>query len=221
MSTAEDTKTRLLNAAGQVFAAKGFEAATVREICRLAGVGNIAAVNYYFRDKESLYRESVRHAYTCRLAHVPRPTWPPGTPPAFKLRQFLRHFLAALLEGPDQPWQLELMMRELAHPSAACVEFVHNLARPTFELVLGILDEVLPAETSTTDRHLTVLSIIGQCIYHRLARSVVGLVVGAEEFRAYDAARLAEHIADFSLAALGLRQPAAALNGAHPPGEAP
>jgi TetR/AcrR family transcriptional regulator, regulator of cefoperazone and chloramphenicol sensitivity len=220
MALLDDTKTRLLQAAGKVFAAKGFEAATVREICRLAEVSNIAAVNYYFRDKESLYLESVRQAYCCRLSLIPRPDWPAGTPPADKLRYFIRSFLEALLEASHQPWQLELMMRELAHPSAACVEFVRDLARPNFDLVLGILDEVVPAATPPTKRHLIALSIIGQCIYHRLARAVVATLVGEEEFQIYDAARLADHIIDFSLGALGLQHvPPRSTDMSSPPPE--
>lgn len=204
MTPADDTKTRLLDAAGRIFAARGFEAATVREICRLAEVGNIAAVNYYFGDKETLYLESVRHAYNCRLLKVPRPAWAPGTTTAEKLRYFIRAFLDALLEGPHRPWQQELMMRELAHPSTACADFVRDLARPNFELVLSIIDEAVPPETPAEKRQLIALSIIGQCLYHRLARSVVGMLVGEETFRGFDAARLADHITAFSLAALGL-----------------
>jgi TetR/AcrR family transcriptional regulator, regulator of cefoperazone and chloramphenicol sensitivity len=204
MSATDDTRQRLLQAAGQVFAAKGFEAATVREICRLADVGNIAAVNYYFRDKERLYIESVKNACASRLDKVPRPDWAPDATTADKLRHFLRAFLGLLLEGPPQPWQLQLMMRELANPSAACAEFVRDLARPNFELVLSIIDEALPPRTSKSKRHLIALSIIGQCIYHRLARPIVGMLVGDQEFQHLDADRLAEHIADFSLAALGL-----------------
>jgi AcrR family transcriptional regulator len=63
MSSKDDTQQRLLEAAGQVFAERGYEAATVREICQRADV-NIAAVNYYFRDKERLYIEAVKSA--CR-----------------------------------------------------------------------------------------------------------------------------------------------------------
>lgn len=204
MASVDDTKTRLLQAAGKVFAAKGFEAATVREICRLASVGNIAAVNYYFRDKETLYREAVRHAYSCRLSSLPRPDWPPDMAPADKLRRFLQGILAALLEGPDEQWQRELMMRELAHPSEGCLEFVRHLVRPAFELLLSILDEIVLPETPPVKRHLLALSIVGQCVYHKLARPIVGMLVGEEEFRTYDAGRLADHIASFSLTALGL-----------------
>jgi len=51
------TRERLLAAAGRVFAEKDYRKATIAEICRLAET-NIAAVNYHFGDKETLYREA-------------------------------------------------------------------------------------------------------------------------------------------------------------------
>jgi Bacterial regulatory proteins, tetR family len=54
-----DAKRRLVRAALQVFASKGYEGASTREICRLADV-NVAGIHYYFGDKASLYREVFR-----------------------------------------------------------------------------------------------------------------------------------------------------------------
>jgi len=53
------TREKLIEAAGQVFAERGFQEATVREICSRAGT-NGAAVNYHFGDKLGLYTEVLR-----------------------------------------------------------------------------------------------------------------------------------------------------------------
>src|SRR5271154_6682228 len=48
------TRQQLLEAAGHMFAKKGFERSTAKEICERAGT-NTAAVNYYFGGIEALY----------------------------------------------------------------------------------------------------------------------------------------------------------------------
>jgi len=50
----QSTRRRLLEVAGQVFADKGFDRATGKEICERAGT-NTAAVNYYFGGIDGLY----------------------------------------------------------------------------------------------------------------------------------------------------------------------
>jgi len=66
-----ETHDRLLDAAGAVFAEKGYHHATVAEICERAGA-NIAAVNYYFRSKDNLYVEAWREAFQRSVrAHPP------------------------------------------------------------------------------------------------------------------------------------------------------
>ena len=106
----DDPRERILRAAGQEFAAHGFEAATVRDICAAAGA-NVAAVNYYFGDKRRLYIESVKHAHEERVRQVPQPDWSPGTPAAVKLRDFVGNLLERMLGGGQQPWQVKLMMQ--------------------------------------------------------------------------------------------------------------
>jgi AcrR family transcriptional regulator len=66
-----DTRVRITAAALQVFASRGFDAATVKEITDVAGA-NVAAVNYYFRSKDDLLlhvlETSLRQVNVARLA---------------------------------------------------------------------------------------------------------------------------------------------------------
>ncbi len=54
-ATSADTKTRILDAAEQLFMEHGFEATSLRQLTAAAGV-NLAAVNYHFGSKEELFQ---------------------------------------------------------------------------------------------------------------------------------------------------------------------
>ena len=71
METQDPTKVRLLEAAGEEFAAKGYDAARIRTICERAEA-NLAAVNYHFGDKEQLYVQAVLDAHRCGCRSVRR-----------------------------------------------------------------------------------------------------------------------------------------------------
>jgi AcrR family transcriptional regulator len=53
--TSADTKTRILDAAEQLFMEHGFEATSLRSLTAAAGV-NLAAVNYHYGSKEELFQ---------------------------------------------------------------------------------------------------------------------------------------------------------------------
>ena len=198
----ETTKRRLLESAGQVFAAKGFEAGTVRDICAAAGV-NLAAVNYHFGDKQRLYIEAVKRAHACRVESAPIPAWQPDTPPAVKLHDMIRTLLTRMLSTGGPTWHATLMLRELAQPTAACEELVGEYIRPHFQILLDIVGELVPSDTSREDRHRIAFSIVGQCLFYHLAAPIVRLLVPPDEYANYDPEHLTEHVARFSLAALG------------------
>jgi AcrR family transcriptional regulator len=204
MPLPDDTETRILNSAGQVFAEKGFEGATVRKIIERAGV-NLAAVNYYFRDKERLYIETVKHAIRGTLEQPP-PAWSPDVPPTVKLREFI-HWLVGRMMSPNRPaWHAPLLMRELAQPTAACAEFVRDYVLPVSGVLQGILQEVLPPQTPRWKRFMTGFSIVGQCLYYVQNRPVMLLLVGEEDAGRINADTVARHVTEFTLAALGLKE---------------
>jgi len=53
------TRGQILQVAGRIFAEKGFERATSREICTTAGI-NMAAVNYHFGGKDGLFAAALK-----------------------------------------------------------------------------------------------------------------------------------------------------------------
>lgn len=197
----DTTRERIAVAAGEIFAERGFDGTTVRDICQRAGA-NIAAVNYYFGDKQRLYVEAVIQAHRWRMEQFPLPPWPEGTPAETRLEDFITTFVRRVRTGPDGTWHSKLMMREMANPTAACAELVQSSIRPQFEILLKILRELLPADTSHDQMRLTAFSIVGQCLFYHFADPVIRNLLSADEYSAFDIDRLARHIAGFSLAAI-------------------
>ena len=200
---ADDPRDRILLAAGREFAEKGYEAATVRDICLAAGV-NLAAVNYYFGDKKRLYIESVKHAHEERVRQVPEPRWEPGTPADRKLREFLGNTLERMLGLGQPPWQVRLMLREVLHPTEACRELVEDYFRPHFQMLVSILAELAAGRLDEPRLRRLAVGVMGQCFVYRAAGDVVGMLVPAAELAAlHTPAHLADHVTRLTLAALG------------------
>ncbi len=90
----QDVRERLLKAGLQIFATRGFDGATVREISERSGC-NIAAINYYFGDKRGFFESVKRYAHSLRHASMER-TWELAkTDPWQALRQHVEMLLAA------------------------------------------------------------------------------------------------------------------------------
>ena len=107
-----ETRERLLDAAGEVFAEHGFKRATVRDICARAGA-NVAAVNYYFRDKEGLYTTCLEQWARSALEKYPLLLGlPPNASAEERLSAFIRSFLLRLLDNSRYAWHGKLMSRE-------------------------------------------------------------------------------------------------------------
>jgi AcrR family transcriptional regulator len=198
----DDTRQRLIDSAGQIFSEKGFEATTVREVCQSASV-NIAAIHYHFGDKERLYIECVKHAH-CQQGLVEF-EWPTGTTSEQKLTAMVTHMLTMMLASDTPAWHIELMMRELARPTAACQALVEEFISPMFLQLLAIVNEMLPEPTPLIVRQQTTFSVVAQCLLYRYHRPIGRLLVGEEQFqRLLHVEPVARQIVAFSLG--GIRE---------------
>ena len=200
--SSDTTRQQILDAAGPVFAEKGFEKATVRDICSAAGV-NVAAVNYYFGDKHQLYVTTVQQAHENRAATVPLPAWDVMDSSREKLRGFVRTVMARMVGLEEAPWQTRLLMREVLAPTDACRQLIEAYFRPMMQVLLSIIDEMVPASLDASRRQQLAFSIVGQCVFYRVAGDAVSLMVDQGELEQnYTVPLLADHIADVAIAML-------------------
>jgi TetR/AcrR family transcriptional regulator, regulator of cefoperazone and chloramphenicol sensitivity len=199
-----DARERVLAAAQEAFAEHGYKAATVRDICRAAGV-NIASVNYYFGDKEKLYIEVVKRAHVCAAQMDTFPAPPPGTPPVEKLRTFIREMVRRM-HVPASPSAMQLMMREMANPGKAAHVVVTEFIQPAAFALREILRELLP-QVDEQRLLMTGFSVMGQCLFYRQNRPVAELIFGKEPVAALELDAVADHVVRFTLAALGFAEP--------------
>ncbi|MGL6094276.1 MAG: TetR/AcrR family transcriptional regulator [Fimbriiglobus sp.] len=203
--TPTEPRLRLLDAALTEFAEQGFTAASVRDICKRAGM-NVAAVNYYFGDKERLYTEAVNRAHVCADGpDTGPPEWPAGTPPVEKLRGFIR-MMAGKMHAPAEPRSLQLLMRELAVPSAAGAAVIREYIQPKAFGLRAVLQELMPGDDP---RRLLMIgfSVMGQLLFYRQNRAVVELMFGKDAVDALGLELVTDHVTRFTLAALGHAEP--------------
>ena len=195
------TEHRLIEAAGEVFADQGFRAATIRDICKKARA-NIAAVNYHFGDKERLYAAVLRYASQCAAQQYPVAVGSHEQPPQERLRNYIHSLMRRMLDKGRPAWHGKLMTREMAEPTTALDSLVQETIRPQFDMLNAIVREIVgPTYDETTIRYLAA-SVIGQCTYYRHAQSVVIRLNPGQQFEPADVERLADHITEFSLAAM-------------------
>ena len=200
MSTTDDTRSKLLEAAVIEFAEQGYDHATIRAICARADV-NLNAVKYHYTDKQGLYVAAVRHAHAV-AGHI-EPPEPMGGSAEDRLRAFVEGMLTMALSAEHESVANQLlMMREMVHPSAATEEIVQAFIRPRFAELNDILAELLPEDTATMDRHLLALSVVGQCLHYKIGRSIDQMLIAPSEYKRFTVSRLTAHICDVILAAI-------------------
>lgn len=155
---------RIIEAAGEVFAEKGLQGATSREICQRAEV-NLAAVNYHFGGFEALYVATLIEAH--RRAEIFEPlTWagPDDRQPEDKLRAIIRAMVERVSQSSDQSWEMRLVSRELVIPTFAHAEFVAASIEPRRALLKSLIGEIIgrPADDPIVARCL--FTVISPCI---------------------------------------------------------
>ncbi len=203
-----ETPARLLEAAAELFAERGFQRATIREIA-LRADANVAAGHYHFGSKSDLYLEVARAQFGQLKARLQaRGSVPSEAELARASRDDLERMLAVRIEtmlefllGPPPSPQGAIMQREMCDPSEAVPVIVRDFVLPQKEATARLVARLAP-HLSRREVERCVFSIVGQIFFYRqmfpILPQLLGVPVLPRGYRRIAAA----HVVSFSLAAI-------------------
>jgi len=198
LSGDRETRERLLREAELLFADRGFDSVTVREICSAARA-NVAAVNYHFGDKLGLYREVMNAAISAmREVTATARAAGEGLAAADRLRAFVTVFLHRLL-APGRDTIHRLIQREIADPTPLLDDLVEQGLRPRLDYLKAIVSEMIDCDPSDGRVMLCVMSVMSQTVMygrHNAVADRLGYAANPTPAQIDEAAR---HIAEFSI----------------------
>lgn len=164
---------RLVEAAEELFCARGFNETSVRDIAAAAGC-NIASVNYYFGGKDNLYVEVWRRRLAelrdVRLAGIHQVMSGSDQPQLEDLlRSYADSFVEPLVNGGRSERFVSLMAREMVDPHLPHRMFLDEMVVPVVTAFGQALRQICPWLEEGQSR-LVVLSVVGQLMQTILSK---------------------------------------------------
>lgn len=208
----EATRSRILEAAGELFAAHGYAETTSKAIAAHAEV-DLASINYHYGSRNGLYQTVLAEAHRRLISLVDlREIAESGLSAGDKLGKLFEHLIDQLAE--DKGWQGRVFARELLAPSSNLDVLMQQEVLPKFLIVKQILSDLtgIPEDDPALVRCL--VSVAAPCaMLLVIGRGVPGPL---RDVLQMPRPILVRHLHTFALAGLEAIRRDYALQAAHP-----
>ncbi len=169
----EESRARILEAAGRLIADRGYDGVSIRELAREAGV-NGASINYHFGGKEGLY-----HGILVKLVEDTEPLFGPmiealrdgvkradGDRAALaRMAAFvIRSLLTGVSSGQTLRWQMPIMLREFHQPSSEFAMLIRDRINPVHDAVAELVAAATGHDRRAPETLLLTANMIAQCM---------------------------------------------------------
>lgn len=152
------TKARILAAAEEVFAAKGFAGASTREIAGKAQV-NISSLHYHWESKETLYFAVFQNIYD-RILDLVRRAIPQRVDNTVSGKVVVEQAMGGLFDffaaHPNVP---KLLVRRLLEGDANDIDIEADVLVPSWKVFAGWMNEYSGRKLKDVDSQLFMLTI--------------------------------------------------------------
>ena len=196
------TRTRILDAAEELFMQHGFEGTSMRQLTARAQV-NLAAVNYHFGSKDALieavFRRRLDPMNAARISALERLE---DHSPEKIIRAFVAPSLRLIedAKGGGRNF-IRLLGRTYTEPAKELRALIGQMYAPTMERYKAALERALP-QMSKDELVWRMHFMFGTLAYTLAATDTVQLIAGCKPEDRYDAGLLEERLTSFLLAGL-------------------
>ena len=195
---------QLVTHATRIFAAKGYAAATTREICDAAGV-NVAAIHYYFGDKEGLYR-----AVLLRPIKEMTDAFGRFDDPTLEFEAAMRMFLTPFLgdavrpEGDDDidTQGMRVHLREMIEPSTVFREVTAQVVVPAHNALANVIARHCGLTQPDADVHQLAFALVAMAHDYCMSREFMKLLAPDVLARPQAMEKILERLVGYSRALL-------------------
>ena len=203
-----ETRTRILDAAEELFMQHGFEATSMRQLTAQAGA-NLAAVNYHFGSKDALieavFRRRLDAMNAARIAELERMEKDAGGR-ALSPRQIIGAFVGVSLRMIEDSKSggrnfIRLLGRTYTDPQKPIRALIGQLYAPAMERFKAALERALP-QIPRDELIWRMHFMFGTLAYTLAATDTVQLIAGCKPEDRYDAALLEARLTAFLQAGL-------------------
>ena len=172
----DETRSRILAAARDLFANRGYGEVGLREIGKAVGV-NPATIHYHFGSKEELYRRVVEGAAAVMLQRMTAAA-SGGRPAVERLTDAIQTYGAVL---SDHPYLPRILFRHaMSEPLPLPDWFVKEYAAKVKALLPAILhDGIVGGEFRPLDPRFTFIAVMSLCFFFHLGFPVFRQILGA------------------------------------------
>jgi AcrR family transcriptional regulator len=177
-----ESRERQIVVAAELFASRGFNGVSVRDVAAAADV-NVAAISYHFGGKQGLYQAALERLME-EMAPVGRPViehingiFAEGPPDKLVLRETMefvvRHILSTMLSGDLPQWVTQTVLREFQQPTPDYRPMLDERVLPLHQAIRRVVAAALDIDGATPNAILLSHAVMGQIMVFAATRRVV------------------------------------------------
>lgn len=208
-----DTRARLLEAGLRLFATRGYDSVSTRELAKMAGV-NIAAIAYHFGGKQDLYHAVARQQVSetdpiagpvvTRVATALAETQ--GDPAKLSgiAEMLVNGLLRAFTQSERMRLRAALILRELANPTSGFDIMFKGRIEPMHKAITELTAVALGLDPLDEKALVRGHAVTGQILFFFIGRVVLFARTGWSDFGEAEVDLVCREVTDSVVASLGL-----------------